>query len=83
MAKLKLRTFDNQRPVKVTLELPASVHRDLTIYAGVFAQENGQEPIEPAKLIAPILAQFMATDRAFAKSRRTAIQTREKKPPPQ
>ncbi len=28
--------------------------------------------IEPAKLIAPMLARFMATDRAFAKARRAA-----------
>jgi hypothetical protein len=36
----------------------------------VLARETGQGAIEPAKLIAPMLARFMATDRAFAKLRR-------------
>jgi hypothetical protein len=38
-------------------------------YADVLGRETGQT-IEPAKLIAPMLARFMSTDRAFARSRR-------------
>ena len=38
-------------------------------YAEVLARETGQS-LEPAKLIAPMLARFMATDRAFAKLRK-------------
>ena len=37
----------------------------------LLARETGQGPIEPAKLIAPMLARFMATDRAFAKATRS------------
>lgn len=70
MYKLKLGTIENDRPVKVTHELPASVHRDLVIYADVLARESGQPISDPIKLIAPMVAQFMATDRAFAKVRR-------------
>jgi hypothetical protein len=33
MAKLKLNAIDDDKPVKVTHELPASVHRDLVAYA--------------------------------------------------
>ncbi len=33
MAKLKLGPIADEKPVKVTLELPASLHRDLTAYA--------------------------------------------------
>ena len=32
---------------------------------------TGQAQLDPAKLIGPMLAWFMATDRAFAKLRRT------------
>ena len=71
MAKLKLGALDDDRPVKVTLELPASVHRDLLAYAEILARERGQLVNDPVKLIAPMLARFMATDRAFAKARRT------------
>jgi hypothetical protein len=34
MAKLKLGAIAEDKPVKVTHELPASVHRDLVAYAG-------------------------------------------------
>lgn len=70
MSKLRIGSLPDDRPVKVTAELPASVHRDLVAYAEALARENGQR-IDPAKLIAPMLARFMATDRGFAKARRT------------
>ena len=69
MTKLKLGAIPDDKPVKVALELPADVHRDLVAYAEALARETGQTH-EPAKLIAPMLARFMATDRAFAKQRR-------------
>ncbi len=70
MAKLKLGTIADDKPIKLTVELPAAVHRDLLAYAEVLARETGQEIAEPTKLIAPMLARFMATDRVFAKIRR-------------
>jgi len=69
MAKLKLSAIPDDRPVKLTIELPGAVHRDLAAYAEVFAMETGQQ-LEPAKLVAPMLARFMATDRAFLLARR-------------
>lgn len=69
MTKLKLGAIPDDKPVKIPLELPADVHRDLVAYAEALARETGQT-LEPAKLIAPMLARFMATDRAFAKLRR-------------
>jgi hypothetical protein len=70
MAKLKLVAPDDDKPVKITLELPASVHRDLMSYAEILARQTGKTIGEPTKLIAPMLGRFMATDRAFAKARR-------------
>jgi hypothetical protein len=55
----------------LTIALPASVHRDLVAYGQALARENNQGPIEPAKLVVPMLARFMATDQVFAKVRRT------------
>lgn len=72
MTKLKLGAIEDDRPVKVTVELPASTHRDLLTYAQLLARETGQGSVEPGKLIAPMLARFMATDRAFAKARRAS-----------
>jgi hypothetical protein len=75
MAKLKLGAIPDDKPVKLTVELSAGVHRDLLAYAEVLARETGQGIAEPTKLIAHMLARFMATDRVFAKIRR-AIQSR-------
>lgn len=69
MTKLKLGPIPDDKPVKVALELPADVHRNLIAYAEALARETGQTH-EPAKLIAPMLARFMATDRGFAKLRK-------------
>ena len=69
MSKLKIGTILDDRPVKLAIELPAQVNRDLIAYAEVLGRETGQT-IEPAKLVGPMLARFMSTDRAFARSRR-------------
>jgi len=74
MAKLKLEGLSEEKPVKVALELPASVHRDLVTYAEILARQTGQSISDPAKLIAPMLMRFMATDRAFAKQRRARLE---------
>ena len=69
MAKLKLGDISDDKPVKLTIELPAAVHRDLIAYAAALGRETGQPVIEPAKLVAPMLARFVAGDRAFTKMR--------------
>lgn len=75
MTSLKLGALSEDRPVKLTVELPAAVHRDLVTYGEVLAAQTGAPgPIEPARLIAPMLARFMATDRGFLKLRRTSRQ---------
>ncbi len=70
MAKLKLGAITDDKPVKITVELPGTVHRDLLTYAEALARETGRQISDPSKLVAPMLARFMATDRAFAKARR-------------
>ncbi len=71
MTKLKLGPIANDKPVKITVELPASLHRDLAAYAAVLARETGQPVTEPMKLVVPMLERFIATDRGFAKARRS------------
>jgi hypothetical protein len=70
MVKLKLGAIEDDKPVKLTIEVSAAVHRDLVAYAAALARETLQANVEPAKLVAPMLARFMAADRAFAKARR-------------
>ena len=74
MTKLKLGVIAEDKPVKVTVELPAPLHRDLVAYAEILARETGQPVAEPAKLIAPMVQRFIATDRGFAQARRHSPQ---------
>ncbi len=69
MSKLMLGPRADDRPVKLTVELPAAVHRDLQAYAAALAAETGGSPVPPDKLVAPMLTRFMETDRAFRRHR--------------
>lgn len=71
MSKLKLGPLADDKPVRLSIELPADTHRDLVAYAEVLGRENGQA-VEPVKLVGPMLARFMATDRGFARARRSS-----------
>jgi hypothetical protein len=70
MPKLKLGLIPDDKPVKLTIEIPASIHRDLFAYAEMLQQETGQPTTDPGKLVAPMLARFIASDRAFLKAKR-------------
>lgn len=70
MVKLKLGAIADDKPVKITLELPAPLHRDLVRYAEILGRESGQRPADPVRLIAPMLERFIATDRGFAKAKK-------------
>lgn len=76
MTKLKLGPLADNKPVRITVELPAAVHRDLVAYAEVLSHTTGHTVVDPAKLIVPMVERFMATDRAFAKARRGTTQSR-------
>jgi hypothetical protein len=67
--RLKLGPIPDDRPVRLTIELPAEVHQRLREYATALAEETSQSAVEPAKLIPLMVARFMASDRGFARRR--------------
>ena len=67
MAKLKLGAIADDKPVKVSLELPASLHRDLVAYAEVLSRESGRQVGDPVRLIVPMLQRFIASPIARAR----------------
>ena len=69
MSKLKIGAIEDDKPVTMTIKLPAAVHRDLVAYARVLKRDGGHV-IDPSSLVAPMLTRFMATDRAFRRARR-------------
>ncbi len=72
MAKLKLGPIVDDKPVKVAIDLPARLHRDLAAYADALGVEQGVQIADPVKLIVPMLERFIATDRGFSKVRHEA-----------
>ena len=76
MAKLKLGAIVEEKPVKTTVELAATLHRDLLAYADALGQETGRNISDPMKLIVPMLERFIATDRGFARLRRSVQSSR-------
>jgi hypothetical protein len=75
MTKLKLSAIPDDKAVKLTVELPAAVYRDLTAYAEVIGRSTGQTIADPTKLIVPMIERFMSTDRVFVKARRERVQS--------
>jgi hypothetical protein len=71
MTKLKLGPIQDDKPVKLIVELPAEFHRNPIAYVEILGRESGQGPIEPVKLVVPMLEPFTATDRGFAKAGRS------------
>ena len=69
MIKLKLGAIEHEKPVTMTIKVPAEVHRDLAAYAELLKRQSGHA-IDPNSLIVPMLVRFMATDRTFRRARR-------------
>ncbi|GEB38097.1 hypothetical protein GLI01_21320 [Gluconacetobacter liquefaciens] len=68
MTELKIREIPDEKPVKMTVALPADLHSDLLAYAALLSGSDGA--VDPARLVAPMLRQFMMSDKAFARARR-------------
>jgi hypothetical protein len=81
MTKLKLGPIAEDKPVKVTLDLPGALHRNLVAYAEALGRETGQAAADPKKLIVPMLERFIATDRGFAKARRKSSESHQPRDP--
>jgi hypothetical protein len=73
MSKLKLDTIEDDKPVKLTIEFPAAVHRNLVAYAEAIGRESGQPAPDPARIVVPMIERFMATDRVFARARKSKV----------
>jgi len=60
----------DDKPVKITVELPTAIHRDLVAYAEILRRASGEGmPPDPGKLIVPMLQRFMTADKGFRKMR--------------
>ena len=70
MTKLRLGLIIDEKPVKLTIELPNAIHQSLVEYAQLLARESGSAKIDPSRLVAPMLDRFMKGDKAFLKTKK-------------
>lgn len=70
MTRLKLADLADEKPVRVTVELNARLHRDLAAYAVAVNDGEAKGAPAPERLIPAMIERFIATDRGFAKSRK-------------
>jgi hypothetical protein len=74
MPDLKLAQLPDRTPVKLGISVMPDLHQALSDYAALYAQAYGRE--EPlADLIPAMLAAFLESDKAFARSRRPSAGT--------
>jgi hypothetical protein len=52
-------------------DLVRAVHRDLVAYSAILAEASGQGLVPTIRIVAPMLALFIGTDRRFAKAKRS------------
>ncbi len=70
MTRLKLEDLADEKPVRLTVEVSARLHRELLAYAAVLNGGDAKGAPTPERLIPPMIDRFIATDRSYAKSRR-------------
>jgi len=71
MSALKLARLEDRTPVKLGIVVTPQLHADLQLYAQLYRDAYGIEEAV-TDLIPPMLASFLAGDRAFAKARTEA-----------
>ena len=70
MTRLKMSDITDEKPVRLSVEIPARLHRQLVDYGTILNGGAVKDAPQPAALIGPMLERFIASDREFAKARR-------------
>jgi hypothetical protein len=71
VTRLKLEDLADEKPVRLTVEVSARLHRELVAYATALNSGEAKGAPTPERLIPPMIARFIATDRSYAKARRS------------
>lgn len=72
MTRLKLADLADEKPVRLTVELTARLHRELVYYATALNGGDTKGAPPPERLIPPMIERFIATDRSYTKGRRAS-----------
>ena len=69
MTRLKLSDVTDEKPVRLSIEITARLHRRLVEYAIVLNGGVPKDAPKPGDLVAPMLERFIAGDRDFTRAR--------------
>lgn len=72
MTRLSLADLADEKPVRLSVEVSARLHRELVAYAAALNGGEAQNAPAPERLIPPMIERFMANDRSYAAARRKA-----------
>lgn len=70
MTRLKLSDLASEKPVRVTLDIPDQLHRELGEYARAVNGGNPEGAPTIELVMTAMLDRFISTDREYAKYRR-------------
>lgn len=71
MTRLKLEDPADEKPVRLAVEVSARLHRELLAYATALNYGDAKGAPTPERLIPPMIERFIATDRSYARARRS------------
>lgn len=71
MTRLKLSDLADEKPVRLTVEVSARLHREMLAYGTALNGGDAKGAPPPERLIPPMIERFIAADRSYAKTRRT------------
>ena len=74
MTRLTLADLADEKPVRLTVELSARLHRELLAYAIAINVGEAKGAPTPERLIPPMIERFIANDRSYAKIRNSKAQ---------
>lgn len=69
MTRLKLSDVTDEKPVRLSVEIPARLHRRLIEYGILLNGGVPKDAPKPGDLVAPMLDRFIAGDRDFTRAR--------------
>ena len=72
MTRLTLADLADEKPVRLTVEVSVRLHRELLAYAAVLNGGDAKGAPPPERLIPPMIERFIATDRSYARLRRSS-----------
>lgn len=76
MTRLKLEDIADDKPIRLHLEIPARLHRELLAYSAALNNGTSQGAPSPERLIPPMVEHFIANDRSFSRLRQGARRKR-------